>query len=198
MTTRPFALIACLALLAACGSDDPTAPGAVSGTVTFNYSGAGGGTYSATGALAQTASDVTAQTTTWGTGWKDNTDGSLNVASNIATTSTLSNFLAIVVNRQTVGTATIDPNCVSTNTTSCTDFVFFVALASSGSANFICALDAGSVVIATVTSERATGTFSGTGTCVDNAGGEQAFAVTNGSFDVPLLSSIPGAVGLRS
>ena len=195
MHTRRFALIASLSLLAACGSDSPTAPGAVSGSVTFTYTGGGGGTYSATGGLSATASDATAQTTSWATGWKDNADGSVNVAANAATSSTASNFFGIVINRQTVGTANIDPNCSSTSTTSCTDVILFIALNSSGNASFICALDAGSVTIATVSSSKVTGSFSGTGTCVAGTGtSTSAFAITNGSFDVPLLAAQPGGI----
>jgi hypothetical protein len=192
MRLRPFALIAALSLLSACGSDSPTAPGAVSGTVTFTFTGGGGGSYSATGGILSTASDATAQSTTWSAGWKDNADASLNIASNQVTSSTLSNFFGIVINRQTVGTATINSSCVSTSTTSCTDVILFIGFTAGGSSNFICALDAGSVTVATVTSSRITGSFSGTGTCVNNSSSTSAFAITNGSFDVPLLSSVPG------
>jgi len=193
MHSRPFALIACLSLLAACGSDNPTAPVAASGTVTFNYSGAGGGSYSASGSLLSTASSGTAQSTTWSTGWKDNADGSTNVASNVAVTSTVANFFGIVINRQTTGTATIDPNCQSTNTTACTDVILFIGFnANSGAFNFVCALESGSVVIATISASKVTGTFSGTGTCVSSTGAPSTFTITNGSFDVPLQAMPTG------
>ena len=193
MYHRRAALIACLSLLAACGSDSPTAPIAVSGTVTFNYSGGGGGSYSATGSLLSTASQATAQSTTWSTGWKDNADGSTNIASNVAVTSTLSNFFGIIINRQTAGTATIDPNCTSTNTTACTDVVLFIGFtAASGNFTSVCALESGSVVIATISATKVTGTFSGTGTCVTSTGTPSTFTITNGSFDVPLQAMPTG------
>jgi hypothetical protein len=193
MNCRPFALIACLSLLSACGSDSPTGPTAISGTVTFSFTGGGGGSYNATGGILPTASDASAQATTWSTGWSDNTDNSINIASNVKTSSTLSNFFGIVINRQTVGTANINPNCVSTNTTSCTDVILFIDFDANGNTNFVCALDAGSVTIATITASRATGTFSGTGTCVNNSSASSAFAITNGSFDVP-LQAVPTGI----
>lgn len=192
MQRRHQALVACLSLLAACGSDSTAPAVGVSGTVTFTYTGAGGGSYSATGSLLSTANQATAQTTTWSTGWKDNTDNSTNVFSNVPTTAALSNYIGIIISGQTSGAAPIVPTCQTTTTTSCTSVVFFTGFnANAGTWTYLCVLESGTVTIASISATNATGSFSGTGTCLSSALTASAFTITNGSFNVPLLANIP-------
>lgn len=190
MRKTRFVVIAALSLIAACGDKDPTGVNAgVSGTVSFNYTGGGGGTFNATGSILSTATSSMAHTTNWGAGWKDNSDNSTVVEGNQATSGGLANTAAIIIDRQTAGTSTIDPNC-SANV--CTDVVFLIGSNATGSTfSFLCVLETGTVTIASISNANATGTFSGSGSCVASGGQTSTFAVSNGSFNVPLLQNIP-------
>lgn len=191
-------VIATLSLLAAsCGDKSPTDPidGDVSGTVSFTYAGGvgGGGSYSAIGAIGSSVSATTAHTATWAAGWKDNSDNSTNVLANMPRTDGLSDVPAITINRQTAGAATINPNCIPTSTTSCNDVFFFIGADATGSSfTYLCTLTSGAITILSISSIKVTGTFSGAGSCLHaSSGTTSAFAVTSGSFDVPLLANIP-------
>lgn len=192
-------VIATLSLLAACGSDSKSPTdinnGNVSGTASFTYTGGGGGSYSATGAIASSAIQTTPFATTWATGWKDNSDNSTNIAANIPRTGGLADFLVITINSQTTGAATIDPNCSPTNTTSCNEVVFVIGMNASGETfSYGCLLESGTITILSISSTNATGSFAGSGTCFDASQATSAFTVTNGSFNVPLLTNIPGNI----
>jgi hypothetical protein len=52
-----------------------------------------------------------------------------------------------------------------------------------------CDLSAGEISFTRLTADRATGLFSGTGTCIARGGGESRFRIDNGVFDVPLTHS---------
>jgi hypothetical protein len=55
--------------------------------------------------------------------------------------------------------------------------------------DFFCALTSGTIVLTEVSSSRAKGTFSGSGSCVAGGGGaSSAFSVSNGTFDVALVA----------
>ena len=188
-------MLAALSLLAACGSDGPTSVnGAISGSVAFTYTGGGGGSYNATGSIASSASDATARATTWSAGYTDATDNSTNIVSNLATSATLSNMAVIVINRRTVGSSTINTTCQPTTTTTCSFLALIIGQNASGSTfAFSCTLDAGTVAIASISATKVTGTFSGTGTCINGTTfASTTFVVTNGTFDVPLLTDVPG------
>ena len=193
MQNSRILLAATIALLAACSKDSTSPGGGVSGSLSFTYTGGGGGSYSASGSLTAAASASTQQTTPWAVGWKDSRDNSFDVGANVPTTGGLSNVAAVTTNGQTAGTYTINPNCSSTTTVSCTGVFLLVGTSAtngSDSFQFVCSLTSGSVVVSTLSS-TATGTFSGTGTCFTATGGSSAFAVTNGSFNVGVLSSVP-------
>lgn len=182
--------------LAACGSDKTTGVnGAVSGSVSFNYSGGGGaGSYSATGSIASNASSQTANTTQWAAAYKDNTDGSVNIGANKPHTSTASDFFAIVIAGQAVGNYTINPDCSPTSTTACTDVVLILDSNNSTSDfGYVCVLASGTVNITSISGTNVQGTFSGTGSCVLGTSPftETTWTVTNGSFNTPLLATPP-------
>jgi len=191
---RGYLFAAALAGLAACGSDSPTGTNAnVSGSAAFNYTGGGGGSFSATGAVGVTTPAATLHTSQWATGWKDNTDGSTNVAANVPTTSGKANFFGIVIGRQTVGSSPVDVSCTSSNP-ACTQVFLIVNTNQQGSTfDFLCELESGTVTITSIANDNVQGTFAGSGTCTQGVTpfGESAWTVTSGSFNVPLIATQP-------
>jgi len=183
-----------LAGLAACGSDSPTGTnGNVSGSLAFNYTGGGGGSFSANGAVGVTTPSATLHTSQWATGWKESSDGSTNVAANVPTTSGKANFFGIVIGRQTVGNATIDVSCTSTNP-ACTEVFLIVNTNQQGSTfEFLCQLESGTVTITSISNNNVQGTFAGSGTCTQGVApfDESVWTVTGGSFNVPLIATQP-------
>ena len=194
MRYKRLAVLASLTVLVACGSDGGTNPvgAATSGTLSFNYTGGGGGTYNATGGISSVALASTPFTTTWAAGYKDPADNSTNIASNIPRTSTTSDLVVIALKGQAASTGTISPSCTPSTTVACNSVSLLIGQSSSG-ATFgnICTLTSGTVTLASISSTNATGSFSGSGTCVTAAGGSSAWVVINGAFNVPLLPNVP-------
>jgi len=180
--------------LAACGSDDPTGINSnVSGSAAFSYTGGGGGSFSANGAVGVTTPSATLHTTQWATGWKDNSDGSTNVAANVPTTGGLASFFGIIIGRQTVGSSTIDVSCSTTNP-ACTQ-VFLIVNANQQGSNFdyLCEAESGTVTITSISNNNVQGTFAGSGTCTQGVApfGVSTWTVTGGSFNVPIIAAQP-------
>lgn len=197
MKYKRIAIVATLSLLAACGSDSATGiiDGAISGSLSFNYTGGGGGSYSASGAITSAALASSPYTTTWAMGFKDATDNSTNIAANIPKTGSTSDVAVITVKGQATGTFNIDVNCFDTSSSTCNDVALLIGQSSNGQTfSNICTLSSGSITISTLSSTNAVGTFSGSGTCVTSAGAISAWAVTNGSFNVPLLANVPSTI----
>ena len=170
--------------VAACGGDSEPAV-TVSGSLSFSYTGAGStsSTYSASGNMPAnpTVSFGNAQWAAGSTG----TAGEVDVAAAIPKTATTWDITAIRIARTTVGSATINPNCTGT----CTEVAFIVgATQTETTFSSLCTLTSGTVALATISATRATGTFSGSGTCISGAGVMLAFTITSGSFDVGLTS----------
>ena len=197
MNSKRIATGVALSLLAACGSDSATnvINGAVSGSLSFNYTGGGGGSFSATGAITSAALASSPFTTMWAAGFKDSTDNSTNIAANIPRTSTTSDLTAITVKGQSTGTFNIDVNCVGSSTSACNDVALFTAQ-SAGAQTFgnACSLTSGSITVSTLSSTSAVGTFAGSGTCVTPTGGTSTWVVINGTFNVPLLVNPPSTI----
>jgi hypothetical protein len=190
---RRLAIVAALSLLAACGSDSATnVIDAISGSLSFNYTGGGGGSFSATGAITSAALANSPFTTTWAMGFKDSINNSTNIAANIPRTSTTSDFAIIAVKGQSTGTFNLDATCAPTGASTCNELTLWIgqsaAFQSWGS---VCALDSGTITISRLSSTNAVGTFSGSGQCVTSAATVSSWVVTNGAFDVPLLPNGP-------
>jgi len=187
-------VIAVLSLVAACGGDkDPTGiTGGISGTVSFNYTGGGNGSFNATGSILATASENTAHTTTWAAGFRDNTADFTSIGGNLAMSGGVANTVTISANRETTGSFTISADCDESSANACGLVGFVVGHNQDITVfSFICALETGTVTIASLSTTRATGSFSGTGECINSQFQSSAFAITNGSFDVPLFSTEP-------
>ena len=197
MNSKRIAITAALFLLAACGSDSATNAinGAISGSLSFNYSGGGGGSFSATGGITSAAIASSPFTTTWAAGFKEATDNSTNIAANIPRTSTTSDLTAITVKGQSTGTFNIDVNCLATSVSTCNDVTLFIAQSAGGQTfSYACSFTSGSITVSTLSSTSAVGIFSGSGVCFTPTGANSAFVVTNGTFNVPLLVNVPGTI----
>jgi hypothetical protein len=195
---RRIAVVATLALLTACGSDSATNAlnDAISGSLTFNYTGGGGGgSYNATGAITSAALATTPYATTWSIGFKDATDNSTNILGNIPKTATTSDFAFVSVKGQATGTFSIDPSCVVTGTSTCNDVTLLVGQSTNGSTfTLLCTLTSGSITVSALSGTNAAGTFSGSGTCGGLTGLPSAWVVTNGTFSVPVLANVPNSL----
>jgi hypothetical protein len=177
---RYFLLAGALALVASCG-DSGTGSNNLSGSVSFTYSGAISGSFSASGALPVVTSQETQQ---WAVGARDDSQGEVIVEALKPRTSTSHDVVILFITRTTVGSSLVD--C---GQNVCADLFFdFDVNNSSEDVQQSCFLASGTLNIATITSSRVTGTFSGTGSCFALGGGAASFTVSSGAFDVALVS----------
>ena len=174
------------ALLASCSDSNDPDNLIAAGTVEFSYSGAPGGTYDVTGAVPINQSQLF--TTSWAAGARDDDFDFIDVVSVRARSGGLFDEVVISIPRLTVGSSTVNSNCTS----NCAEMSFTIGTTTSSSVTFehFCTLESGTITIATINSERTTGTFSGIGTCTDEDLNDSNFAVTGGSFDVALASNV--------
>jgi hypothetical protein len=180
---RYFLLAGALALVASCG-DSGTGSNNLSGSLSFTYSGAISGSFSASGTLPVVTSLDTQQ---WAVGLRDDSQGEVIVEASKPRTSTSHDVVVLFITRTTVGSSSVD---CGQNT--CADLFFdFDADNSTGDAQQSCFLTSGTLAISTITTSRVTGTFSGTGACFDVGGGSASFTVNSGTFDVALVQDIP-------
>lgn len=185
MNLRIAAVLPSLALLASCGSDGPTTVVGFDGALVFTYSGATSGTFNASGSLPTSA--AAQNTTPWAAAQATATT-EMFVAAAAPRSATTHDVVGLFIQRNTVGTETINSSC----SFNCNSVDLTIGLANSGSA-FIssCYLSAGSIAITEKSTSRMKGTFSGTGTCVSQAGSSSAFTLTGGTFDVAIVPDVP-------
>ena len=174
-----------IVLFTALSCSDPAAP-ASQGSVSFTYTGAGGGTFSASGA-APSFNAPPPTTASWVFGYVE--AGEMYVAGGRPRSGGLLDLAILRLERTTVGTATIDASCNIDGDASCTGMELLLNFNGNGdTGDFFCTLTSGTIVLTGVSAGRATGTVSGSGTCVPGTGGSaSAFSVSNGAFDVPLV-----------
>lgn len=162
-------------------SSGPNLPG----TMTFTFTG--GGTFLAAGnAPSVNANPPTA--TAWAVGFVDG--GELHVGASRPRSGGLVDLAIVRIERTTLGSESFDSSCNIDGLVPCTGMDFYLNFNGSGdTGDYFCVLTTGSVAITEISASRAKGTFSGTGSCLAGAGGATtAFAVTNGSFDVAIMS----------
>jgi hypothetical protein len=174
------------ALLASCSDSNDPDNLIASGTVEFSYSGAPGGTYDVTGAVPISQSQ--AFTTSWAAGARDDDNDVLDVVSVRARGSGLFDDVFISIPRVTPGNVTVSSSCTAEY---CAEMAFTIGASTSSAVDFehFCELESGTLTITSISSTRATGTFSGIGVCFDDQINESNFAVSGGSFDVALTSN---------
>jgi hypothetical protein len=171
-------------VLAGCG-DSPTEPTlGVSGSTSFTYTGAGAAnatSYSASGAVPANF-ETTWGSSSWAAGGVDGT-AETDIIASVPRTSSTWDVAIITINRTTPGTSTISSSCTANVCTS-VSVIFNASQDLLTSYSYFCTLTTGSVTISSASATNATGTFSGSGTCVNSADVESAFTITNGSFNV--------------
>lgn len=178
-------LLGAFALLASC--EDASGPnGLFAGTVAFNFTGAGGGSFDATGGIPLTENDIYRQD--WAVGGRDETGGTLVVTAVRAQGSGDFDQVLMTIPRLTPGAVTIE----TCTTLDCPAFAFTLGAHEDNllAFDFACMLTTGTLTIVTISSSRATGTFSGTGTCTDPAANDSQFIVNGGTFDVVVASGL--------
>jgi hypothetical protein len=185
-------LVVCGIALAAC-SDSPTAPTTVSGSLSFNYTGAGATaatTFSANGSLPTNIGLGGWGTNSWAAADVDAAAGETDIIASVPVTASTWNQAVITIDRTTVGNSTISSSCSAANCTSVT--VIFGTNAGFTSDTYECELTTGTVNISSITSATVTGSFSGTGSCFNSLGAQSNFTVTSGVFSAGVASQLAG------
>jgi hypothetical protein len=197
VSTRHTPLLPLLAaatlLLLGCGGDSPTQPIDTGGTISFSYSGAISGSFSASGTL-RLGSNQQPEFGSWAAGGRG-PDNALVVTGLQPRTDQRGNAVALFVPAAT-GPATfpISPNCAFPDDMCPAVVLVTNALVTGTEPSFdrLCLVLTGSITVTAVSQERARGNFSGAGTCFDSqtATPTGLFLVTNGVFDVPLVPDL--------
>jgi hypothetical protein len=187
MTTRRtlcvLPLLAAMSLALGCGGgDSPTETTDQSGTVSFTYSGAVSGSYTATGAIQVTG--TVPQYGNFAVGfWEDQW---FEVLAHRAGTHPRGDLFTLnVENISGPGSFTIRRDC----TNNCA-WVELVPNFNWNTFAFerVCELESGSVQVTAINNQRAQGSFSGQGSCYDMADNRQgSFSISNGSFNIPIM-----------
>jgi hypothetical protein len=173
-------------LLGALSCSDSSGPG-TRGSVVFTYTGAGGGTFSASGDAPSFAAPPPTGTT-WAVGFVE--AGEMHIAASVPRSGGLVDLAILRIERTTGGPASIDAACNIDGGASCTGMELLRNFNGNGdTGDFFCGLTSGTIVVTEASSTRAKGTFSGSGSCVAGTGGTPtAFTVTDGTFDVALVA----------
>ena len=179
---RP-ALVLALALTAACG-DSPTdvTPEVGSGSLSFTYSSTNSplsGTFSAEGALPSNP-----QSGVWAAGAVEGNDAAVMGYRNAGGAESTA---ILDLPDVTLGTVQVSEDCEGDG---CANLAFLLEASVGGDAReYLCAMEAGSITVATLTDSRIKGTFSGTGHCFTlDEPNDPVIEFTNGTFDTPLVS----------
>jgi hypothetical protein len=181
--TRRVLLAASIAVVAAaCGDDDALN---LNGSLSFNHSGSVSGTFNAVGRVPLFSLSGSA----WAAAGRDDQEGVLFVTALVPRASARFDMITVVIPRLSPGSAGIAPllNCAGGGPCA---FVTVEFGASEDDADFThsCFLESGTVALASITDNRASGSFSGGGECTTPSGTVTAFTITNGAFDVPVIS----------
>ena len=183
MPSNTMVVALSLAALVGCsGSPGPDLD--VSGTLAFSYSGGVSGTFSASGpfVLDPAAAD-------YAVGGRDG--ASIVIAASRPRTAMTHDVVSMVIPRLTSGSSIVDDTCLSFE---CAGLLLTLGESNDDGFGFLqaCHLTVGTLTIATIGDERATGTFSGTGECSSSTNATTAFEVTDGTFDVALVLIVVG------
>ena len=177
-------LVIALVVFSALSCSDSSGP--TRGSLAFTYTGAGGGTFSASGDAPPSSGPPTG--TSWAAGYLQANQSFL--AGSTPRSGVLIDLAILRAERTTPGSESIDSVCNIDGSASCTGMNFYLNFNGDGdTGDFFCGLTSGTIVLTEVSSSRAKGTFSGGGTCFDGTGGgSEASEVSNGAFDVALIA----------
>jgi hypothetical protein len=187
--TRIFFAVAALAFVSACGDDGPNDPSNFSGTVSFAYTGAGGGNFNVSGAAPALSANFGGSN--WAAGSRDDAANQVGLVAVRTRSGGRYDVVYLGINRVTVGSSTVQANCDPDLGENCSGLVFFTNIADTDDEyDFFCFATSGTMAITSISDTRAEGTFTGGGTCISGApgGGTSTFAITNGAFNVRLLA----------
>ena len=186
--TRLLLALAVLSVASACGDDGPNDPSNLSGSMAFSFTGAGGGTFNVSGAAPALSANI--GSTNWAAGTRDDGANQVGVIGVRTRSGNRYDMMILGISRVTVGSASVQSDCDPDLGENCSGFVFFTNVADTDEDfDFLCVATTGTMAISSITDERAQGTFTGGGTCVNGTtGATSSFAVTGGSFDIRLLS----------
>lgn len=189
---RRLAVFVALAFGASACSDSSGPGNPTSGSVSFSYTGAQSGSFNVTGAV--TSLSAPSNTQPWAVGIRDQASSTIGVVANRPQSAGRYDVVVIAANRLTVGSSSIDTNCDPNFDTGCDGVavVFDASDTQSSPTMLVCVLTGGTVTIASLTSSRVTGSFSGSGSCADQNSVETGFTVSEGTFDVALTNSTSG------
>lgn len=190
MIPRSYVVAAAsLALLACGGGDKTTGPNntGASGSVSFSFSGGTSGNFNASGAINSTTSADFSRA--WAAGVKDASAGTVEIAATTPKAGSTHDLVTMIIPRTTTGSSTIVSSCSGQNCAAIA--VLFGSQINGSGFSFICDVESGTITIASISNTKVTGSFSGTGHCFTSAGAQSNFTVTNGSFDVPLVTGVP-------
>lgn len=188
---RKHLVVALSVVVVGCGVEttSPSTLGAP-GSLTFAYTSViGTGTYFATGAApADRAWNF--GSTPWAVAKRDNVNQSIDASASVPTTNATWDYTIVRVSRATVGSNTISNPLNRGCTALCTSVtILFGSTQTAATAQLVCFLSSGTVALTSVSDTHAVGTFSGRGSCVNQAGtSTSVFTVTNGTFDVDIVS----------
>ena len=162
----------------AAGCKDPESPGSGTqpGSMFFNFSrGDIDGTFAVVDGAPSTEWPPTSD---WAGADAHPVEHAFSIHAAMVLTSSVYDEVDIYVDRDNSGSATIGGTGGASLEFTITEF---------GGVD-TCILTTGTITLASVTGTRVTGTLSGTGTCTHESGETRAFSITDGTFDVAILS----------
>lgn len=184
-----------LAALAACGDDNDPVGASAPNTVRFTYAASGPtegveGDYNAVGDPDRAVPPLTQ---TYALGRRDPGEGLLEVVSNVAYPQQEADFVTITIPRLTEGSVAIDGTCPGELCPGVSLGLELSTAVAVSQARYSCALETGTIRVASIRDNRMKGTFSGTGSCIGAPGYEDLdeFSITGGTFNVKVVD-VPG------
>jgi hypothetical protein len=176
-----------LVLFGALSCSDSSGP-ETRGSLAFTYTGAGGGSFAASGNPPAFTAPAPNETS-WAGGYVE--AGETHLGASNPRSGGLIDLAVLRLERTTPGSGDIDVACNIDGSAPCTGMTLFLNFNGNGdTGDFFCALTSGTIVLTELSSSRAKGTFSGNGDCIDGTGGAPSpFSVSNGAFDVALVAS---------
>ena len=155
--------------------------------MSFTYTGAGGGSFNASGGAP--ALFANAGNTSWSAGFRDDAATQLGVFGVRARGAGRYDMMVIGISRLTVGSVSVEVDCDPDLGEACSGFVFITNVSEADdNFDFTCIATTGTLAISAISSVRAEGTFTGSGQCFNQSDQLSNFTIVNGEFDVALLS----------
>jgi hypothetical protein len=153
--------------------------------------GGGGGSFNVTGTVPTLSANI--GNNDWAAGFRDSPNTQVVIEGARTRGGGRYDLAVIGINRLTVGSSNVEADC-EPDVDNCSGMIFAVNFSQSDdNFTFICFLETGSLAISEITSSRVKGQFSGTGQCIGPPPTftTSNFTVSGGTFDVPLVSTLP-------